>query len=317
QTLSTDNVETPFGTVCCTMAGIPRDNRPVILTYHDIGMNHKTCFDVLFYDEDMQEIMRHFAVCQVNAPGQHEGASTFPAGFTYPSMDKLSETLPIVLKHFKIKSVIGMGVGAGANILTRFALKYPDLVEGLVLMNINAQAEGWADRAASKVSQSNAIVIIILLTPCLIITIPAEFVKTFRHNISKRINQTNLLHFMKSYNRFCCCRCHTLLVVGDDSPVVDAVVDCNSKMNPSKTTLLKMADCGGLPQLDQPGKLAEALKYFIQGLGYSKARGRTHRLHRLGRTFININDSGTHVLETINMDLKQMKLNKHDTQEYI
>uniref|UniRef100_A0AAY5EF47 N-myc downstream regulated 1b n=1 Tax=Electrophorus electricus TaxID=8005 RepID=A0AAY5EF47_ELEEL len=278
-----DNVETPFGTVCCTMAGIPRDNRPVILTYHDIGMNHKTCFDVLFYDEDMQEIMRHFAVCQVNAPGQHEGASTFPAGFTYPSMDKLSETLPIVLKHFKIKSVIGMGVGAGANILTRFALKYPDLVEGLVLMNINAQAEGWADRAASKVSQSNAIVIIILLTPCLNITIP-----TFHHNISKRINQTNLLHFMKSYNRFCCCRCHTLLVVGDDSPVVDAVV-CT------------MADCGGLPQLDQPGKLAEALKYFIQGLGYSKARGRT----------------GTHVLETINMDLKQMKLNKHNTQEYI
>uniref|UniRef100_A0AAY5F6K5 N-myc downstream regulated 1b n=1 Tax=Electrophorus electricus TaxID=8005 RepID=A0AAY5F6K5_ELEEL len=220
------------------MAGIPRDNRPVILTYHDIGMNHKTCFDVLFYDEDMQEIMRHFAVCQVNAPGQHEGASTFPAGFTYPSMDKLSETLPIVLKHFKIKSVIGMGVGAGANILTRFALKYPDLVEGLVLMNINAQAEGWADRAASKVSQSNAIVIIILLTPCLNITIPeeikkkAEFVKTFHHNISKRINQTNLLHFMKSYNRLVC------------------------HMN-------------SLPQLDQPGKLAEALKYFIQGLGYS------------------------------------------------
>uniref|UniRef100_A0AAY5F1A5 N-myc downstream regulated 1a n=1 Tax=Electrophorus electricus TaxID=8005 RepID=A0AAY5F1A5_ELEEL len=242
QTLSTDNVETPFGTVCCTMAGIPRDNRPVILTYHDIGMNHKTCFDVLFYDEDMQEIMRHFAVCQVNAPGQHEGASTFPAGFTYPSMDKLSETLPIVLKHFKIKSVIGMGVGAGANILTRFALKYPDLVEGLVLMNINAQAEGWADRAASKVSQSNAIVIIILLTPCLNITIP----------VSLQL-----------------CRL--------------------------------MADCGGLPQLDQPGKLAEALKYFIQGLGYSKARGRT----------------GTHVLETINMDLKQMKLNKHNTQEYI
>ncbi|XP_035378780.1 protein NDRG1-like [Electrophorus electricus] len=276
------------------MAGIPRDNRPVILTYHDIGMNHKTCFDVLFYDEDMQEIMRHFAVCQVNAPGQHEGASTFPAGFTYPSMDKLSETLPIVLKHFKIKSVIGMGVGAGANILTRFALKYPDLVEGLVLMNINAQAEGWADRAASKISSwalGPPSVVISHLFGQEEIKKKAEFVKTFRHNISKRINQTNLLHFMKSYNSRSklnikrtslgrkTLKCHTLLVVGDDSPVVDAVVDCNSKMNPSKTTLLKMADCGGLPQLDQPGKLAEALKYFIQGLGYMSSAGMTHLSH--------------------------------------
>ncbi|KAK1784022.1 hypothetical protein P4O66_022162 [Electrophorus voltai] len=218
--------------------------------------------------------------------------------------DKLSETLPIVLKHFKIKSVIGMGVGAGANILTRFALKYPDLVEGLVLMNINAQAEGWADRAAYKPLKINPhfpqISSWALGPPSVVISHlfgqeeikkKAEFVKTFRHNISKRINQTNLLHFMKSYNSRSklnikrtslgrkTLKCHTLLVVGDDSPVVDAVVDCNSKMNPSKTTLLKMADCGGLPQLDQPGKLAEALKYFIQGLGYMSSAGMTHLSH--------------------------------------
>ena len=32
-----------------------------------------------------------------------------------------------------------------------------------------------------------------------------------------------------------------------------------------------MADCGGLPQVDQPAKVIEALKYFIQGMGYSKS----------------------------------------------
>uniref|UniRef100_A0A671M1B6 Protein NDRG4 n=1 Tax=Sinocyclocheilus anshuiensis TaxID=1608454 RepID=A0A671M1B6_9TELE len=32
-----------------------------------------------------------------------------------------------------------------------------------------------------------------------------------------------------------------------------------------------MADCGGLPQVHQPGKLIEAFKYFIQGMGYSNA----------------------------------------------
>ncbi|KAK2498729.1 hypothetical protein MC885_001119, partial [Smutsia gigantea] len=45
-------------------------------------------------------------------------------------------------------------------------------------------------------------------------------------------------------------------------------VECNSRLNPINTTLLKMADCGGLPQVVQPGKLTEAFKYFLQGMGY-------------------------------------------------
>lgn len=76
-------------------------------------------------------------------------------------------------------------------------------------------------------------------------------------------------------------RCPALLVVGDTSPAVDAVVECNSRLNPTKTTLLKvgggglllktlrykavfnhcelspqMADCGGLPQVVQVGALS-------------------------------------------------------------
>lgn len=35
-------------------------------------------------------------------------------------------------------------------------------------------------------------------------------------------------------------RCSTLLIVGDNSPAVEAVVDCNSKLDPTKTTLLKV-----------------------------------------------------------------------------
>uniref|UniRef100_A0A672JTX1 Protein NDRG1-like n=1 Tax=Sinocyclocheilus grahami TaxID=75366 RepID=A0A672JTX1_SINGR len=52
-------------------------------------------------------------------------------------------------------------------------------------------------------------------------------------------------------------------------------VDSNSRMNPTTTTFLKMADCGGLPQVDQPGKLIEAFKYFIQGMGYMPSASMT------------------------------------------
>ncbi|XP_044539228.1 protein NDRG2-like [Gracilinanus agilis] len=59
-----------------------------------------------------------------------------------------------------------------------------------------------------------------------------------------------------------------MLVVGDQAPYEDAVVECNSKLDPTTTSFLKMADSGGQPQLTQPVKLTEALKYFLQGMGY-------------------------------------------------
>lgn len=43
-------------------------------------------------------------------------------------MDELAAQLLFVISHFGIKSIIGFGVGAGANILARFALQQPDKV---------------------------------------------------------------------------------------------------------------------------------------------------------------------------------------------
>ncbi|MED6238787.1 Protein ndrg1 [Ataeniobius toweri] len=284
------DVETPHGRIHCTMKGTPKGDRPVILTFHDIGLNHKTCWDPLFNHEDMAEIMQHFAVCHVDALGQQEGANTFSTGYEYPSMDQLAETLPLVLKHFGLKSVIGMGIGAGAYVLTRFALDYPNMMEGLMLININPCAAGWMDWAAHKISGWTH------AEPDMIIThlfgkeeIHHDLVARYRHHIMNDMNQFNLHLFVKSYesrrdldierpvpgHNARTLKCPSLLVVGDSSPAVDAVVECNTKLDPTKTTLLKMADCGGMPQVDQPGKLTEAFKYFIQGMGYMPSASMT------------------------------------------
>ncbi|XP_015676398.2 protein NDRG1 [Protobothrops mucrosquamatus] len=286
------DIETVHGSVHVTMCGTPRGNRPAILTYHDIGLNHKTCFNPLFNYEDMQEITQHFAVCHVDAPGQQDGAPSFPPGYMYPSMDQLSEMLPGVLKQFGLKSVIGMGTGAGAYILTRFALNYPDMVEGLVLINVNPCAEGWMDWAATKISGwAHALpeMVISHLFAKEEIHSSHDLIHTYRQHIIGDMNQNNLHLFVNSYNsrrdldierpapgvNVVTLQCPALLVVGDSSPAVDAVVDCNAKLDPTKTTLLKMADCGGLPQVSQPAKLAEAFKYFIQGMGYMPSASMT------------------------------------------
>ncbi|XP_004073856.1 protein NDRG1 isoform X1 [Oryzias latipes] len=285
------DVETPYGRIHCTMKGVPKSERPVILTYHDIGLNHKTCWDSLFNHEDMSEIMQHFAVCHVDAPGQHEGANTFSTGYEYPSMDQLSETLPLVLKHFGLKSVVGMGIGAGAYILARFALNSPSMVEGLVLININPCAEGWMDWAAHKISGwTNAMTDLVIthLFGKEEINHNPDLIARYRNHIID-MNQFNLHLFVKAYesrrdleierpvpgSNVRTLKCPSLLVVGDSSPAVDAVVECNTKLDPTKATLLKMADCGGMPQVDQPGKLTEAFKYFIQGMGYMPSASMT------------------------------------------
>uniref|UniRef100_A0AAX7UC05 Protein NDRG2 n=1 Tax=Astatotilapia calliptera TaxID=8154 RepID=A0AAX7UC05_ASTCA len=259
------DVETPNGRIHCTMKGVPKGDRPVILTFHDVGLNYKTCWNTLFDHEDMAEIMQHFAVCHVDAPGQHEGANTFSTGYEYPSMDQLAESLPLVLKHFGLKSVIGMGMGAGAYILSRFALDYPNMVEGLVLININSCAEGWMDWAAHKVV---GLTRLLFWVPQEEIHHNHDLIATYRHHIMNDMNLFNLHLFVKSYesrrdleierpvpgSHARTLKCPSLLVVGDSSPAVEAVVSSHGS---------------------SPGKLTEAFKYFIQGMGYMPAASMT------------------------------------------
>ncbi|RXN19892.1 NDRG3-like isoform X1 [Labeo rohita] len=255
------DVETPHGVLHVTMRGSPKGNRPVILTYHDIGLNHKSCFNTLFNFEDMMEITQHFAVVHVDAPGQQEGSPPFPTGYQYPTMDELAEMLPSVLTQLKL------------NPLLCLQLNQPALVEGLVLINVDPCAEGWMDWAASKLTGWTSNLVDIVMAHHFSteeLTDNQELIQTYRLHIAQDINQDNLALFCGSYNArqdlgierpiagvnentVKTLTCPALLVVGDTSPAVEAV----------------MADCGGLPQVVQPGKLAEAFKYFVQGMGYT------------------------------------------------
>ena len=46
-----------------------------------------------------------------------------------------------------------------------------------------------------------------------------------------------------------------MLLVGDDSPHLDDVVAMNNGLDPSKTSLVKVSDCGGLILEEQPEKV--------------------------------------------------------------
>ncbi|XP_068996000.1 protein NDRG1-like [Embiotoca jacksoni] len=331
--ITEEHVETQHGNVHCIMMGTVKAKTPVILTFHDVGLNHKSCFDTLFNHEDMQEILRHLPVCHVEAPGQHEGAKTLPAEYPYPSMDQLSEALPTVLKHFGLRSVIGLGVGAGAYILAKFALNHPDMVDGLVLVNINPNAEGLIDSVANKITEWTHTLPDSVITHLFgkdEIQTNHDLIATYRHHITTMMNQSNVNQFFRSYNsrnaleverpvpggniNVRTLKCSTLLIVGDNSPAVEAVVDCNSKLNPTKTTLLKMADCGGLPQVDQPPKVIEAIKYFIQGMGYMSSASMTRLRSRTASNSSMSSFDGSRSRAHTN-ELQRGRTQSHSTEE--
>ncbi|XP_053282075.1 protein NDRG4 isoform X2 [Pleuronectes platessa] len=286
------DVETPYGMLHVVIRGAPKGNKPAILTYHDVGLNHKLCFNSFFNNEDMQEITKHFVVCHVDAPGQQVGASQMPQGYLYPTMDQLAGMLPTVVQHFGFKSIVGIGVGAGAYVLAKFALIFPDLVEGLVLLNIDPNGKGWIDWAATKLSGLTSTLPDVVL-PHLFsqeeLMNNTELVQSYRQQINNTVNLFNLQLFWNMYNsrrdlemnrsgtviNAKTLKCPTMLVVGDNAPAEEGVVECNSKLDPTNTTFLKMADSGGLPQLTQPGKLTEAFKYFLQGMGYMPSASMT------------------------------------------
>uniref|UniRef100_A0AAQ4Q2P1 NDRG family member 2 n=1 Tax=Gasterosteus aculeatus aculeatus TaxID=481459 RepID=A0AAQ4Q2P1_GASAC len=254
------NIETPHGVLHVTLHGTRTTRRPAILTFHDVGLDNKSCFSPLFKFEEMQEIVKNFTLIHVDAPGQEEGAAPYPASYQYPSMDAIAEMIPSVLQFFNFRTVIGVGVGVGAYVLSKFAMANPDSVEGLVLVNIDPDARGWIDWAAQKEELSSN----------------SDLVQSHRERISKASNLVNIELLWKTYNsrrdlnidRSSSFKCPVMLVVGDQAPYEEAAVECNSKMDPTTTSFLKMADAGGLPQLTQPAKLTEAFKYFIQGMGY-------------------------------------------------
>lgn len=122
----------------------------------------------------MRALLENFCVYHVTAPGQEEGAPAFPeewvipqyklepsnlsiltCRYVYPTMDELAAQILFVMSHFGLKTIIGFGIGAGANILVRFALANPDKVGALCLVNCSSTAAGWIEWGYQSMNTRN------------------------------------------------------------------------------------------------------------------------------------------------------------------
>lgn len=284
-------VETRHGPI--TIAIVGDRGKPVILTYHDLGLNHVTNFQAFLNYPEMKLLIKSFCVVQVNAPGQEEGALTLPEGYVYPTVEELAETITCVMTHLGIKTFIGFGVGLGANVLARYAVKYPNEVDALALINCCSTQAGWIEWGYQKVNirhlrsgtmTSGAVDYLMWHHFGKIEECNQDLVTVYRQHFEKSLNATNLGLLVDSYIRRTdlgivremdpnkkkearMIRCPLLNITSNFSPHIEDTVTFNSKLDPTVSTWMKIQDCG-LVLDEHPAKIVEAFRLFLQGQGY-------------------------------------------------
>ena len=111
----------------------------VFVTYHDIGLNHRLCFSRLINTMNSGGMLPpSLAFVHVDAPGHEDGAAPLPAleGSGTMSNEMLAQQLHVIIEHLEIsKPILGLGAGAGGNVLLRYAADHPSKCRGLVLCN--------------------------------------------------------------------------------------------------------------------------------------------------------------------------------------
>lgn len=80
---------------------------------------------------------------------------TSKISFNFPTLQMLGEDLVTVLDFLHVKYVMGLGEGAGANVLARFGLAHPTRLLGLILINATGSAASVLQSFKTKVSATH------------------------------------------------------------------------------------------------------------------------------------------------------------------
>lgn len=76
--------------------------------------------------------------------------------YKFPSMDELADAIEEVMNTVHTP-IIGLGEGAGANIMARVALKAPKSLHGAILIHVTSSQAGFMESMQDKVRKSMSI----------------------------------------------------------------------------------------------------------------------------------------------------------------
>jgi len=289
-----ERVETSYGNVKVTIYG-DRKNEAIV-TFHDLGMDGDNNFQNFFQFGTVAAIGKKFCIYNINAPGQEIDANPLGQGYVFPSMDGLAQIVETVVNHYGLKKFVAFGVGAGANVFLRYAVKHQSSLNALILINADCSTAGWLEWGHQKMNVNllhskgmNNFTVNYLMwhnfgkheDQC-----DPEVISQYRSYFFNHPNPANLGMFMEAYlNRTeiilqeaadsksavpnsPILKVPILQLVGSRSAFIEESVNTNTKLNPASSEWVKVSDACGLILDEKSEEVTESILLFLQGLGY-------------------------------------------------
>ncbi|KAJ4851114.1 Protein ndl3 [Turnera subulata] len=280
------HVRTGRGSVSVIVCG--DQDKPALITYPDLALNHLSCFQGLFcWPEAASLLVDNFCIYHISPPGHELGAAPICRNDPVLSVDDLADQILEVLNYFRLGAVMCMGVTAGAYILTLFAMKYRERVLGLILVSPICKAPSWTEWLYNKV-MSNLLYYYGMCGLLKEFLLQRYFSKEVRGNVEtpesdtvracrKLLDErqsTNVLRFLEAINRrpditsgLKSLRCRTLVFVGDSSPFHSEALHMTSKLDRRYCALVEVQACGSIVTEEHPHAMLIPMEYFFMGFG--------------------------------------------------
>nr|XP_025700804.1 protein NDL1 isoform X2 [Arachis hypogaea] len=263
-------------------------DKPALITYPDLALNYKSCFQGLFFCPEAASLLLHnFCIYHISPPGHELGAAEISSEDPIPSVEDLADQIIEILNYFGLGAVMCMGVMAGAYILSLFATKYRERVLGLILVSPLCKAPSWTEWFYNKV-MSNLLYfygVCGLLKECLLqryfskevrgnAEVPeSEIVQACKRLLDDR-KCKNVLRFLHAINQrpditdgLKRLKCRTLIFVGDSSPFHSEALYMTSKLDRRYSALVEVQGCGSMVTEEQPHAMLIPMEYFLMGYG--------------------------------------------------
>jgi len=283
-----------------------KDGKVVFLTVHDLGTNHKSILKFINHPS-MVNISSRSVFVHVVFPGQDSGAPDLEDGVKYPSMQELGDDLVCVLTQLKIEFAVGLGEGAGANVLARFAMIHPTKCLGLILVHPTSTTAGVMEHFKDRIIQyklekfghnptAEQYLVFYKFGERVFQAKDKEAaIKDYKNELASEINPKNLRCFVEAFRSrtdiseklSSSLVCDTLLLVGDKSSFLHTTETMYQHANKTKTSILRLDDVGDVLS-EAPAKVSQSILLFCQGMGLLTSLSTTDRL----RTYSNSSNDG-------------------------
>ncbi|KAG4141663.1 hypothetical protein ERO13_D06G088100v2 [Gossypium hirsutum] len=279
-------VKTRCGMVSVAVFG--DQDKPALVTYPDLALNHISCFQGLFFSPEVNSFLLHnFCIYHISPPGHEVGAAPIGSDDLMPSVDDLADQVLEVLNFFGLGAVMCMGVTAGAYVLTLFAMKYRQRVLGLILVSPLCRAPSWTEWLLNKVMSN----LLYFYGMCGVVK--ELLLKRYFSQLLDERQSINVQQFLEAMNGrrdlsegLRKLHCRSLIFVGENSPFHSEALHMTSKLDRRYSALVEVQACGSIVTEEQPHAMLIPLDYFLMGFGLYRSTLSVSRRSPLSPTCI-------------------------------